>query len=114
MKLPPQQKCICWNLDANTPIQERNRLISEGNEVQETVVPGYCPGCGYNFNLTVLNVNSNEPWYMARMSCPKCMSEGFAGQFRLEHRKMKIKCYGCISVVALVILAVVFIIRSCS
>ena len=109
-----KQQCFCWNLSDKESRDATKKYKSEGYNVTEHITSGYCPCCGYNFNLTVLNIDSTEGWRQAPLICPKCGSAGTAGQYWFQHRKMSFKTKGCLLLVIAISAIVTFIVRSCS
>ena len=114
MKHLPQQKSYCYLFDRKEMDQEVKTLRAEGNTVTETPQQGYCPVCGKNFILSILNINTNTPWYTAEVSCPQCGAKASAGQFKTEHRKMWWKTYGCLYTILILAAIITAIVRSCS
>jgi hypothetical protein len=109
-----KQKCYCWHLNKKEVDDAIKEYKAAGYTVAEHITQGYCPSCGYNFNLSVLNVDSTEDWRRAPLTCPKCGSEGTAGQYWFQHRKMSFKTKGCLLLVIAIGAIVTFIVRSCS
>lgn len=107
------QKCYCWHLSNREADEAEQQYKREGHHVSSTIQQGYCPHCGYNFNLTVLNIDTEDSWLFANMSCPKCGSIGKAGQYAHQHRLMQLKARGCIILLALLAIVTFCIIKLC-
>ena len=50
-----KQKCYCWHLNKKEVDDAIKEYKAAGYTVAEHITQGYCPSCGYNFNLSVLN-----------------------------------------------------------